>query len=255
MELHFEAVGKGPPLIILHGLLGSADNWRSMSRLLAAGHKVFALDLRNHGQSPHSNLFDYDVMVEDVREFAERQRLFSILLLGHSMGGKVAMQFALDHPELVEKLVVVDITPKTYPPMQRELLAALGALDLQQYRSFGEVDAALASQIPAAATRQFLLKNLARDQKGGMRWKIHLEAIQRNYDNLARRVASHRPFRGPALFVRGGRSGYIEDGDLPSIREMFPDAELHTIPEAGHWVHADRPREFYEIVSQFLAKG
>ena len=252
MNLHFEVVGEGAPLIILHGLLGSADNWRSTSRRLGAHYQVFALDLRNHGRSPHSGVVGYDVMAADVREFMERQRLHPIMLLGHSMGGKVAMQFALEYSEQVDRLIVVDIAPKAYEPSQRYLLNAMRSLDLSLYKSFVEVDAALAPDVSSESLRQFLLKNLAREEDGRLRWKIHLEAIDRNYDKLLRGLAAERSFNKPTLFIRGGQSTYIEDGDVPMIRQMFPQAEIATLRDAGHWVHVDAPEEFFQTVMNFL---
>ena len=171
MKLAFEVVGKGDPLVILHGLLGSADNWLSMSRRLGAHYQVFALDLRNHGRSPHSDILDYDVMVADVREFMEQQALRRIMLLGHSLGGKVAIQFAIDYSEQVDRLVIVDIAPKPYEPSQRYLLKAMRALDLTRYKSFADVDAALAPEVSSESLRQFLLKNLTRDENSRIRWK------------------------------------------------------------------------------------
>jgi esterase len=254
MNLHFEAVGEGRPLIILHGLLGSADNWRSMSRRLGAHYKVLAVDLRNHGRSPHSDIFDYDVMVADLREFVEQQALTRIMLLGHSIGGKVAMQFAIDYSEQVDRLVIVDIGPKPYEPSQRYILEALRSLDLTRCKSFADVDAALAAEVSGESLRQFLLKNLARDENGRLRWKVHLEAIDRNYDKLARGLAPGRTFDKPTLFIRGGRSNYIEDDDALLIRQIFPRAEIATLPEAGHWVHVDLPEEFFQTVLNFLKK-
>jgi esterase len=254
MNLAFEVVGEGHPLVILHGLLGSTDNWRSMSRRLGAHYKVFAIDLRNHGRSPHSDIFDYDVMTADLREFMEQQALRRIMLLGHSMGGKVAMQFAIDYSEQVDKLVIVDIAPKPYEPSQRYLLKALRSLDLTRYKSFADVDAALAAKVSSESLRQFLLKNLARDENGRLRWKIHLAAIDRNYDKLGRGVAPERTFDKPTLFIRGARSNYIEDDDAPLIRQMFPQAEIATLPEAGHWIHVDAPEEFFQTVVNFLNK-
>jgi esterase len=254
MNLAFEVVGEGHPLVILHGLLGSTDNWRSMSRRLGAHYKVFAIDLRNHGRSPHSDIFDYDVMTADLREFMEQQALRRIMLLGHSMGGKVAMQFAIDYSEQVDRLVIVDIAPKPYEPSQRYLLKALRSLDLTRYKSFADVDAALAAKVSSESLRQFLLKNLARDENGRLRWKIHLAAIDRNYDKLGRGVAPERTFDKPTLFIRGARSNYIEDDDAPLIRQMFPQAEIATLPEAGHWIHVDAPEEFFQTVVNFLNK-
>src|SRR5262245_16033862 len=254
MNLHFEAVGAGLPLIILHGLLGSADNWRSMSQRLGVHYQVFALDLRNHGRSPHSDILDYDVMVADLREFMEQQALSRIMLLGHSMGGKVAMQFAIDYSRQVDRLVIADIAPKPYEPSQRYLLKALRLLDLTRYKSFADVDAALAPKVTDKSLRQFLIKNLARDENGCLRWKIHLAAIDRNYDKLLRGLAPERGFNKPALFIRSGRSNYIEDDDAPLIRQMFPQAEIATFPDAGHWVHVDAPEEFFQTVVNFLNK-
>jgi esterase len=255
MNLHFEAVGKGRPLIILHGLLGSADNWRLMSRRLGAHYKVLAVDLRNHGRSPHSDIFDYDVMTADLREFMEQQALRRIMLLGHSIGGKVAMQFAIDYSERVDRLVIVDIGPKPYEPSQRYILEALRSLDLTRCKSFADVDAALAAEVSSESLRQFLLKNLARDENGRLRWKVHLEAIYRNYDKLARGLAPGRTFDKPTLFIRGGRSSYIEDDDALLIRQIFPGAEIATLPEAGHWVHVDAPEEFFQTVLNFLNRA
>ena len=255
MNLAFDVVGKGRPLIILHGLLGSADNWRSMSRRLGALYKVLAVDLRNHGRSPHSDIFDYDVMVADLREFVEQQALRRIMLLGHSIGGKVAMQFAIDYSEQVDRLVIVDIGPKPYEPSQRYILEALRSLDLTRCKSFADVDAALAAEVSGESLRQFLLKNLARDENGRLRWKVHLEAIDRNYDKLARGLAPGRTFDKPTLFIRGGRSNYIEDDDALLIRQIFPRAEIATLPEAGHWVHVDAPEEFFQTVLNFLNRA
>ena len=255
MNLHFEAVGEGSSVIILHGLLGSAENWRSMSRRLGAHYKAFAVDLRNHGRSPHSEIFDYDVMAADLREFVEQHALTRIMLLGHSIGGKVAMQFAIDHPDRVDKLVIVDIAPRPYEPSQHDLLEALRLLDLSRYNSFGDVDAALAERISDASLRQFLLKNLARDENGHLRWKIDLEAIERNYHKLLRGLAAERTFDKPSLFIRGGRSNYIEDADTPLIRQIFPQAEIATLAQAGHWVHVDLPEEFFQIVVNFLRRA
>jgi esterase len=255
MNLHFRAVGEGPSLIILHGLLGSGDNWRSMSLRLATHYRVFTVDLRNHGQSPHSDLFDYDAMATDLRQFVDDQALPAVVLLGHSMGGKVAMQFAVDNSARVDKLVIVDIAPKPSDPAHRYLLEALRSLDLQRYKSFVDVDAALAAKVSDQAVRQFALKNLARDQQGRLSWRIHLEAIYRNYDKLGRGLAPGRRFDKPTLFIRGGRSRYIEDDDAPLIRQIFPQTEIVTLARAGHWVHIDVPDDFYRTVVSFVSRA
>jgi esterase len=255
MRLNFQVQGEGFPLIILHGILGSSDNWRAASKRLGDRYKVYSLDLRNHGSSPQSDIMNYRVMSQDVCEFTDDHRLSSAFVLGHSMGGKVAMQFATEFPNRVEKLIVVDIAPKAYSAFHRPTLHALNALELNAYKSFGEVDAALAKTIPEAALRQFLLKNLTRDEHRTLRWKINLGAIELNYDNLAMAIAPRAKFTRPACFIRGGRSNYIQDDDISLIHEIFPRAKIKTISHAGHWLHADATEEFLEIVTEFLSSN
>lgn len=254
MRLHFQVQGAGFPLILLHGFLGSLDNWRSVSRRLADHYKVYSLDLRNHASSPHSELMNYEVMSDDVDEFANQQNLTSSFLLGHSMGGKVAMQFAARFPDRIEKLVVVDMAPRAYEPSHRPLLNAMLALDLNRFKSFGEIDKALQAVVAEAAVRQLVLKNVARQSEGKLRWKINVEAIARNYDQLSQAITPRQKFTKPALFIRGGRSNYIQKSDTSLIREIFPQAEIQTIAGAGHWVHFDVPDEFLKIVIQFLGQ-
>jgi esterase len=253
MQLHFQAHGEGIPLILIHGFLGSSDNWRSMSSRLAADYRVYAVDLRNHGRSPHSRVMNYPIMAQDLREFIDDHRLASPFVLGHSMGGKVAMELALQDPKPVDKLVIVDIAPKSYPSMHGQLLAALRGLPLLAYQSFGEIDTALAAAIPEQPVRQFLLKNLIRDPHQGFRWRIALDAIVENYDELTKAVTGEYPFTKPACFIRGGRSNFLVEEDTPLIRRDFPHAEFTTIASAGHWVHVDAPDEFYRIVTGFLS--
>ena len=253
MRLAFKVQGDGVPLIIVHGFLGSSDNWRTMSKLLSEHFRVFTVDLRNHGQSPHSAVMNYQIMAEDLREFIEEHGLRSPHVLGHSMGGKVAMQFTMEYSAQVSKLIVVDIAPKAYPSSQRSLLQALHDLELANFRSFSEIDAALAPSIRNQVLRQFLLKNLARDPVMGFRWKIDLDALIKNYEELTKNIVVREPSDKPSLFIRGRQSKYIQDEDLPVIKQFFPQAEISTIPKAGHWVHADAPAEFLEIVSDFLA--
>ena len=207
MRLNYQVQGHGRPLVILHGFLGSSDNWRSMSKRLSTHFTVYCPDLRNHGQSPHSDAMDYPIMAADLREFVEEQSLAQAVLLGHSMGGKVAMQFAGQYPDKVDKLVVVDIAPKAYPPTHQSLLTALRAVDLRAAKNFSDIDAVLSRPIPEAAVRQFLMKNLTRHDRG-FRWRIALDAIMQNYDALTQAVVVERPFTKPACFIRAGRSNF-----------------------------------------------
>jgi esterase len=252
MELHYEHSGQGHPLIILHGLFGSLENWRTLSKAFAQSFQVFALDQRNHGRSPHSEVFNYHAMMEDVREFIERHGLPSAYVLGHSMGGKVAMQFALTYPDQVDKLVIVDIAPKVYPPGHNDVFAGLFAFNPAEIRNRQEADAALAPHLPDLALRQFLLKNLERYETGSFKWRINLDGIYHNYHEMLETFAASGTFTRPTLFIRGANSGYIRDHDLVTIRDIFPAAQLTTIPNAGHWVHAEAPQEFARVVLDFL---
>ena len=255
MELYYERYGQGHPLIILHGLFGSLENWRTLSKAFAQSFAVFALDQRNHGRSPHSEIFNYQAMTEDVREFIQRHELTTAHILGHSMGGKVAMQFAVTYPDMVNKLVIVDIAPKVYPPGHDDVFAGLYALNLATLRNRQEAEAGLTPHLPDLSLRQFLLKNLEREDSGSFRWRINLDGIHRNYHEMLKTFAVNGQFLKPALFIRGANSGYIHDNDLVTIREIFPAAQLTTTPNSGHWVHAEAPQEFTRIVSGFLQQS
>lgn len=253
MELFYKSYGAGHPLVILHGLLGASGNWHTLAGNAFSKHfRTLAVDQRNHGRSPHSSVLDYPTMAADLAALLSQLGLPSTHLLGHSMGGKTAMQFALSYPQRVDKLVVVDIAPKPYPPNHRYIFDALRALDLSAYDSRSAIDQALASAIPSVPVRQFLLKNLESDGRGGYTWKMNLEGIYGNYDKVNAGLESDGVFDGPVLFVRGGASDYVDEADLSSIRAHFPAAELATVPGAGHWVHAEAPEAFTEVVMDFL---
>jgi esterase len=253
MKLNFHVGGAGPPLVILHGLLGSLDNWIPQANLLADNYSVFALDLRNHGRSPHAAEFNHDVMAADLAEFVATQNLGPIHLLGHSLGGKVAMRFAQLHPARVQKLVVADMAPREYPPRYAEMLAAMLALDLRQFQQRSEVDVALQAVAPDQMVRQFLLKNLGRDTAGGLGWKPNLPAIHANYARIRSALPVTPPFHGPTLFLRGDQSDYVRDSDRELVTQMFPQAKLETLAGAGHWLHAEAPQEFNRKLVEFLS--
>jgi esterase len=254
MQLHYESYGEGYPLIILHGLFGSLDNWRTISRRFGKCYQVFAVDQRNHGDSPHSDSMNYQVMVEDLNEFMESQELPTAHLLGHSMGGKTVMQFAATYPEKVSKLVVVDIAPRAYPPHHNQIFAALLSLDLQAFRTRQEIDAALAQRIQDSAVRQFLLMNVTRDGTRAFKWKIDLDAIYKNYKETIEGLPITRRFDKPTLFIRGKDSEYIQDGDVALIEDLFPQSRIVTINGVGHWVHARARRKFCRVALAFLAQ-
>jgi pimeloyl-ACP methyl ester carboxylesterase len=252
MEFHHRSYGAGPPLVILHGLFGSSDNWSALARRWGRHFHVWTFDARNHGRSFHHGLLDYASMAEDLLQFMEQHGIASAHLLGHSMGGKTAMSFALTHSPRVERLVVVDIAPRTYERNHDRILDALISFDPGRFTTRSDADEALVPTIPEVATRHFLLKNLIRREGGGFRWKMNLEAITRSYDALREGVGTRGRFDDPTLFVRGGRSSYVQESDLPRILDLFPRAVIATVANAGHWVHADAPDDLSRVVLPFL---
>lgn len=251
MELNYKTFGQGHPVIILHGLFGNLDNWQTFARQLAENFMVYVIDQRNHGRSPHTDEMNYTAAAEDLREFMESQWIYGAHVIGHSMGGKTAMQFAFDHPDLLDRLVVVDIAPKVYQGGHELIFAAMDALDLDKLESRTDAEEQLAASISDPGVRLFLLKNLTRNKAGGYEWKMNLPVLRRDYPQILSAV-SGAPFTGPSLFIRGQRSDYIQDADWPVIKELFPAAELVTVPNAGHWVHADAPDTLLQNVQQFL---
>ena len=252
MQLHFKETGQGRAVILLHGLFGSSDNWHFITLRLAENFQIFALDQRNHGRSPHHAEMNYPLMAADVDKFMASRGLESALVIGHSMGGKTAMQLALQFPGRVEKLVVADMAPRAYAPAHDKIFAALLALDLPKLQTRQQIENALAPEIPNLLLRRFLLKNLGRNADGGFHWKINLDGLAKNYLKLGEPVASAAPFPKPTLFIRGGNSKYIKAEDEPLIRELFPQSQIQTIEEASHWVHADEPAEFLRLLLDFL---
>ena len=256
---HYPAEQKptGRPLVILHGLLGASGNWHTLgSGALSRERDVYALDQRNHGRSSHHDAFGYAEMAADLKRFLEEQALAPAAVLGHSMGGKTAMHAALTSPELVEKLVVVDIAPKAYPPHHEVIFEALRGLDLAAYDDRDEIDHALSKNIEARPVRQFLLKNLSYDPDGERyHWQMNLDAIHAAYDEISGGLPEDldgTTYDGPVLFVRGEHSDYVADEDMDAIRQRFPQARLETVEGAGHWIHADQPQRFADVVTAFL---
>ncbi len=252
MQLHFKELGQGRTVILLHGLFGSSDNWHPIALRLAESFHVFALDQRNHGQSPHSTEMSYPLMAADVNEFMMARGIEKALVIGHSMGGKTAMQFALQFPDKVEKLIVADMAPRVYLPSHDKIFSTLLALDLSSFSSRQQIEDALASAIPNLVLRRFLLKNLGRNAVNEFFWKINLRGLSENYSRLGEAISAAAPFPKPTLFIRGGKSKYIGDGDEVLVQELFPQSQMQTIVEASHWVHADKPEEFLKLVLDFL---
>lgn len=252
MQLNYKKVGEGTPLIILHGLFGSLDNWMGIAKTLGERFEVYLLDARNHGQSPHSDEFDYELMAEDLYEFIQEHQIVNPVVLGHSMGGKTAMQFAMNHPDMLIKLIVADIAPKPYPVHHRQIIDGLLALDFGVIKTRQQADEELSKHIPDLSVRQFLLKNLYWKEKEQLGWRFNLKAINQNIEIVGKALNNIHPFLQPTLFVRGEKSNYILESDFEEIKHIFPNSEVKTIANSGHWIHAEQPQEFMRIVSTFL---
>lgn len=252
--LHYKTFGSGEPLIILHGLFGGWDNWYPVAKDLSRRFGVHVPDLRNHGQSFHSARFDYDAMADDIRRLMDALGLTRASLLGHSMGGKVAMRLADMFPQRVMRLVIVDITHKACRSIPADVIDALIRLDLKSLMRLKDAEQRLRPAIPDPAVRLFLLKNLDHPPGGGYHWKVNLDAIRRNHAEICGPVTVRR-FLNACLFIRGGQSDYIQDEDWPEVKTIFPRAELVTLPHAGHWAHVDDKPGFLEAVKEFMARG
>ncbi len=252
MELHFQKYGEGYPLIILHGLFGMSDNWVSHARRFAGNFSVYTIDQRNHGKSGWSNVFNYQAMATDLYEFLERESIAEAFVLGHSMGGKTAMTFALEYPEKVNKLIVVDISADAYNNRHNILIDAMLSVELNNKKSRNEVEAALRKTIADERIRHFLLKNLYWKDRATLAWKANLSGIMDNLPEVFKEIVSSSAFLKPSLFIRGGISNYILERHIPGIKRLFPDSNIETIDGASHWLHAEKPEEFYNLVFNFI---
>jgi pimeloyl-ACP methyl ester carboxylesterase len=248
MKLFFRQFGEGKPFIILHGLFGLSDNWVSIAKVLAQNYRVIIPDLRNHGQSPHSPVFNYDAMTSDILELMDELGLEQAVILGHSMGGKVAMQFALQNPELTERLIVVDMSMRRFDGRQlhSDIIQAMMSIDFNTIESRIDVNRQLATTIHDERVRLFILKNLYRKTRYQLDWRLNLSDINQNIDYIFDGISSNTQYNGPALFIKGEKSDYILDSDIPKILQCFPKAIFQTVSGAGHWVQADNPVGFLE---------
>jgi esterase len=258
MQLFYRKLGQGKPLIILHGLFGSGDNWQTQAKKFSEHFEVFVVDQRNHGQSPHSDIWTYEAMAEDLLELMNDNFLSDAILLGHSMGGKTAMYFTLRYPHLVDKLIVVDMAPKYYPPHHTDVIAALDAIDLNVINSRKEAEEIMNQKLTDAGVKQFLLKNLYW-QGERLAWRFNLDVIKKNIILVGEETLptadennSKKLSQLPTMFIKGERSNYIKNEDAGMIKQLFPAAEIITIPDSGHWVQAEQPQLFYDAVMGFL---
>ena len=251
--LYSKIEGEGKPLIILHGFLGMSDNWKTLGTQFAEqGFQVHMLDLRNHGRSFHSDEFNYTVMSEDIVAYCNFHQLKKINIIGHSMGGKAAMFLAVNHPELIDNLIVADIGPKYYRPHHQDILEGLNAVDFSLKPERNEVDEILKKFIPDFGTRQFLMKSLHWKEPGQLAFRFNLDVFNTEIEQVGKALPEESHFDKPTLFIRGGNSRYILDEDFDAIKNQFPKAEFETIPNAGHWLHAENPQLFFDLTIRFL---
>ncbi len=253
MKLHFRTLGSGFPLLIMHGVFGSSDNWQTLGKIFAHKFKVYLIDLRNHGNSPHNNEFSYEAMAKDVLELMADEHISYAHILGHSMGGKVAMQLATQHPKKIDKLIVVDIAPKYYPPHHQQIFDGFHSVNLEKLANRKDADKQMAAVITNVGIRQFILKNLIRKKDGFFGWKLHVHAIEKAVKKLSEGLERDTTFDGHTLFIAGGNSDYISENDHPLIKNHFPKAIISSVEGASHWVHADKPDELSKMVIQFLS--
>ena len=254
MELNYKMYGEGDPVIILHGLFGSLDNWVSFGKTMGKSFMTYLVDQRDHGKSPHTDAFNYSLLAEDLGEFMEQNWIHTGHIIGHSMGGKTAMRFALENGDMVDKLVVLDMAPKQYAHRHDQVFEAIKAVDLEALSFRKDAQVTLLDHLDGdMATTAFLLKNIKRDKEGRFEWKMNVDLLQREYANIVEPMPEDGVFEGDTLFILGSNSAYITDDDFPLIYRLFPKAQIQTLDQAGHWVHADQPTKLLEMIQGFLS--
>ncbi len=253
MLLHSNILGEGTPFLILHGFLGMSDNWKTLGNKFSEEHfQIHLIDQRNHGRSFRDDEFNYEVLVEDLKQYCDHYQLKDIVLLGHSMGGKTAMLFATKYPELVSKLIIADIAPRFYPIHHDQILEGLSSLNFDVLKSRTEADNILSQYVSDFGTRQFLLKNLYWQEKGKLGFRFNLKVLKDNVEEVGEALPVSNSYSGDTLFLRGDKSEYIALSDESLIKMQFPNSNIQTIENAGHWLHAENPTDFFNSVLRFL---
>lgn len=251
--LHSQIIGEGKPLFILHGFLGMSDNWRTLGiKYAEAGYEVHLIDQRNHGHSFHHQEFSYSILTEDLRHYAQVKNITLFDLIGHSMGGKTAMLFATEYPNMVDSVIVADIAPKFYPPHHQQILQGLASIDFEVVKSRSEADKQLSFYVSQADVRQFLLKNLFWKTKDQLDFRFNLEALMENEHEIGVELPKNNTFDGKILFLKGEFSEYVMPSDEPLIKQHFPNAKIEMVSKSGHWLHAQNPDEFFQKTMTFL---
>jgi pimeloyl-ACP methyl ester carboxylesterase len=253
MLLHYKEIGEGKPLVILHGLFGTSDNWQTHAKKLGEYYRVILVDQRNHGHSPWSEDFTYEHLADDLERLIQHLGIDQFTLIGHSMGGKTAMYYSQKYPNRLEKMVIVDIGIKRYPMHHNEIIKGIKSIDLFTIESRSAAEQAMLPFVNSYGVRQFLLKNLYWVEKGKLAWRMNVDVLEREMEEILAPIPTIEVWT-PTLFLRGAMSNYILDEDWDAIEEIFPDATLETIENAGHWVHSEQPEEFIEKVLGFIIR-
>ena len=254
MKLNFKNIGEGDPVIILHGLFGSLDNWMTMARKLGDSYNVFLVDQRNHGKSPHSDEMDYTAMAQDLAEFIDDHNIKNPKLIGHSMGGKTIIQYAMMQPEIIDRMIVIDIGFKSYPMHHQKILAGLNNLDLPTLESRSQAEERIAEFIDEKAVQFFLLKGLYRKPEGGYGLKFNLPSLEENMNNILAEI-NGEPSHVDTLFVRGALSGYIVEDDYEQIALRFLNSKIETVENSGHWIHAEQPEQLKSLILDYFSQN
>ncbi len=253
-KLNFKTFGEGDPVVIVHGLFGMLDNWKTFARHLAKDYMVYIVDLRNHGKSPHLEGMNYKLMAQDLAHFLEAEWIYEARFIGHSMGGKVVMQLSVDYPEIIEQQMIVDIGPKKYEGGHQTIFEALLSAPIQTAQQRSEIQDHLKQYIQELDVIQFLMKNVSRVPAGGFRWKMNLHEIHAHYQDILNNIDIGQTIEVPTLFVRGAKSNYINDELSAIIKQQFLNAQIETI-DAGHWIHAEKPEELLTLCKEFFQQS
>lgn len=239
-------------MIILHGVFGSLDNWMTLGKRFSEDFQVWLVDQRNHGHSPHSDEMSYPIMAEDLKGFIDNHNLEDAVVIGHSMGGKVAMEFALKYPDKISKLIIADISPNSQSNHFDAIIKGLKAVKPESIENRKEAEAKMSEYVEEKAVRQFLLKNLHRKEDDSYEWRFNLQVISAKMDEISCWEVGNGSFEKPVLFLKGEKSDYIKKEDEVRIKELFPNADIQCIPSAAHWLHAENPDDFYTKVKTFI---
>jgi len=249
--LNHKIYGQGDPIVILHGLFGMLDNWQTVAKKLADEYMVILVDQRDHGKSKHTAEFNYKVLADDLNEFLEENWIHSCHIIGHSMGGKTAMQFSAMYSDMIEKLIVVDIAPKAYKPGHETIFKALLEVPIDEVQSRKEVEDIISKYIDDSGVRLFLMKNLQRKKEGGFRWKMNLELLHKEYSNIIAAIETEDTVDTDTLFIYGAKSHYIVPSEIDDIRKIYPSSRFEEL-NTGHWIHAEKPDELVALVKGFV---